>query len=267
MPSDRNTGVAANEHSEQHSEDSLNDVPIATPVLSPQGQAGKANLRPWPKNRPGRPNSRNRARPATFQKEREDRVGVMDMARILGIVGGKMSVLGSEGLLPSTCHKGVRYFNVDEVLEKAPRLGLGFPPLKVKQKTYMEDSSWAWDALSMGPANCKRAPSARAWRLYLDAKTDSVVRRKLIQMHMMLTSRQFDHCAGFGLESEPGSKLEASETQADSFGGSPRKLSPAEQCLEGLAKGYLDGPLSVPPETPMPPEPPEPAGQLDETGY
>lgn len=208
---------------------------------------GKANLS----------NTRRRAKPARYKEECEDRVGVMAMARILGILPVTMSYLGRDGRLPSTCTQGIRYFNVDEVLEKAPRLGLSLPPLKVKQKTHMQDSEWAWDALSMGPKNCKRAPSGRAWRLYLDGRRDPFIRRSLVRAHTVLANRQLRQIGDWTAEPDPTEELEGSQPKAPGSDSAtpeePKKLSPGELCLQQLEAGYLDGPLAVkPPDEPVP---------------
>ena len=197
-------------------------------------------------------NLHGKRRPSTpieYKSWREGRVGITHMAGILGILAQHLSDLTRAGRVATEVIDGQRWYKVDEVLERAFSAKLPFPPLRVKQKAWLEDALWAWEAVSLGPWNCKRAPSGRAWRLYLDAKTDSIVRRSLSRAHMVLANRELRQIGDWTPEPDRAEELERSQPKIPGntweSAAPEEKLSPGEIALKQLEAGYLDGPLSV----------------------
>ncbi len=117
--------------------------------------------------------------------------GVASMARILGITHQHLSDLARAGRVPTTIVRGARRYDVDRILGLAPRCSLPLPPLR-RRAHYLEDTLWAYEALSRGPWNLPTAHTGAAWRLYLDAKRDKILRRRLTHFALKLAERESD---------------------------------------------------------------------------
>jgi len=206
------------------------------------------------KKTPGVPFERDKCKIHECELWREGRVRTAVMARIIGIQRQHLRDLCREGKVPSVIYENQRWYTVDEVMEWGFKTELPFPVFKTRITDHLADALWAWDAICMKPWKCKRAPSGRAWRLYLDGKKDLLIRRSLVRAHMVLANRKLAKIGDWTPEPDKTDELARAQSKgADSAPVSKpdpdRELSAAELCLEGLEKGYLDGPLSVPAET------------------
>ncbi len=157
-----------------------------------------------------------------FQESEAETVGSGRMSRILGISRQHLSDLARVGRVPTTIVGGARRYDVDRILALASRCPLPFPPLRRggSYGGYHEDALWACEALGRGPWNCPTAPTGVAWRLYLDAKDDGVLRRRLMFVALKLPERM--------PESEP------SASGMPDGDGEFEKLTPAARALQEL---------------------------------
>ena len=124
-----------------------------------------------------------------FQESEAETVGAGRMCQILGIGRQHLCDLARAGRVPTTIVRGARRYNVDVILALASRSSLPFPPLR-RGGSYHEDVLWACEALGRGPWNCPTAPTGKAWRLYLDAKGDGILRRRLTLIALKLPERE-----------------------------------------------------------------------------
>ncbi len=156
-----------------------------------------------------------KAKVVEYQSWREGKVGLTRMANIAGINPTRLSQLTLMGRIPVETIDGLRFYPVDRILAMAADSQLPFGPLHCEKRDPLAEACWAWDALATGPARCETAPSGRAWRLYLDAKEDPVVRRRLSGIHMTQASRALDQSPRYGLEDAESSALAAGSGEVD----------------------------------------------------
>lgn len=111
---------------------------------------------------------------------REGKVRTSAMARILDISFARLRDLVKEGFFPCVIHRGIRWYDVREVLRLAMCMQAGLGGVMARRDaTQDQNRSWAWGAICYGPWECTVAPSAKAWQLYLDGMVDPVLRRTL----------------------------------------------------------------------------------------
>lgn len=185
------------------------------------------------------------------------------MARVAGIHKGFLTNLVRKGRVPCEIRDGARWFKVDDVLRVALTAQLPFKPLRAKEASYLADARWAWDALSLGPWNCRTAESARAWALYLLAKTDPVIKRKLARLHLDEACRELERTPRpVSDEDSPASETEPEilESDVDEVDEEDEPLTVAEIAMRDLDLSKVSRVLT---QLEPPPEA-EPAGTPDE---
>ena len=173
----------------------------------------------------------NPAHAVEYDASGEGSVGSRRMAKILDIKVESLRSMTRRGHIPCRLQDGVRVYDVRQVLQAALNRDLPIGLLKVSQGSYAEDSVWAYEALSRGPWNCPLAPSARAWRLYLEASEDSVSRRRLVGTFVNLGAQELYN----GMGGTSADSVEQGEPDA--------KLTTGEIALQDLDNGILRGPF------------------------
>ncbi len=118
-----------------------------------------------------------------------------NMAKILGCTNVRLSELTGAGHIPTVMVGGLRMYPVERVLRHVMSAHFKHPlaPLRIglrRNTDYLDDTLWAWDALSAGPWNLKRAPTSRGWALYLEAKRHVASRMLLSRMHLLCAHRE-----------------------------------------------------------------------------
>ena len=154
------------------------------------------------------------AKPVSYDASGVGMVGSRAMSGILGVTVDSLRHMVRTGRIPSRVEDGAHCFDVREVLRVVLDRCLPIPVLKSRRSSYGEDARWAWDALSRGPWHCDVAPSGRAWLLYLDAKEDPVVRRRLSGIAVTLGGQELSAHRGVdgAPTPSPGSAFEAEPT-------------------------------------------------------
>lgn len=180
-----------------------------------------------------------------YEPVRGGRAPLSVMARILGISKGHLGKLVSQSRLPESISPDrIRLYDVDEVLRVCMRTRLPIPVVRdAKKATWGEDALWAWNAIAMGPWNCDRAPSGRAWLLYLDGKESVAARQRLSAIYVELAARET--FSGFR-----GGSFAGPVDEADGGGGTPPESEAADQpataaeaAMGSLDSGYMQAPF------------------------
>ncbi len=185
-----------------------------------------------------------------YQASEAGTVGVANMARILGITRQHLSDLACAGRVPTTIVRDARRYDVDRILGLAPRCSLPLPPLR-RRAQYLEDTLWACEALGSGPWNLPTAPTGAAWRLYLDAKRDKVLRRRLTHFALKLAERDAFGGSRVVLGRNAVEQMEDNGKTAGSDDGEGSQPSAGELALlalEAMDAGMVDGPFPVDPD-------------------
>jgi hypothetical protein len=155
-------------------------MPAKTPT-----RALRASSTAKPKRQHHRP-----ARVVTDDPWFEGKVTAVAMSRVLGTHINNLNRWVCEEKIPCTVIAEVRWYDVDAVLERVLLVRLPVSPLHQKDVSYAKDAAWAWDAFGLQPWNCRLAPSGRAWRLYLEAKSNGRIREQLAKISLDLAGRE-----------------------------------------------------------------------------
>lgn len=171
------------------------------------------------------------------------------LGRILGLTAGEvekftasLSPEDNGAWIPSTVHGGEHWYDVDLVMRTAMHRPTRLALLRISKPDWLKEELWAADALSLGPWNCKRAPSSRGWWMYLDGKEDMGLRRRLsATAHNFAVRKMVKENRIAGTSAGPPRKdLENPEPAAEA------PVGVAAGVFQTLAGGDMDGRIDAP---------------------